>query len=43
MEIQIQDERKELLTDTKRKQLVDLTISDMKIDLRKYKRKVKEA
>jgi hypothetical protein len=43
LEIQIQEESKEFLTDPKRKQLVDLTISDMKIDLRKYKRNLKDA
>ena len=43
VEIQIQEESKEFLTDPKRKQLVDLTISDMKIDLRKFKRNLKDA
>ena len=43
LEIQIQEESKEFLTDPKRKQLVDLTISDMKIDLRKFKRNLKDA
>jgi len=43
LEIQIQEESKEFLTDPKRKQLVDLTISDMKVDLRKYKRNLKDA
>lgn len=43
LEIQIQEESKEFLTDPKRKQLVDLSISDMKIDLRKFKRNLKDA
>jgi hypothetical protein len=43
LEIQIQEESKEFLTDPKRKQLVDLAISDMKIDLRKFKRNLKDA
>lgn len=43
LEIQIQEESKEFLTDPKRKQLVDLNISDMKIDLRKFKRNLKDA
>jgi predicted house-cleaning noncanonical NTP pyrophosphatase (MazG superfamily) len=43
LEIQIQEESKEFLTDSKRKQLVDLTIADMKIDLRKFQRNLKDA
>jgi hypothetical protein len=43
LEIQIQEESKEFVTDPKRKELVDLTIADMKIDLRKYKRNLKDA
>jgi len=43
LEIQIQEESKEFLTDPKRKQLVDLTIADMKIDLRKFQRNLKDA
>lgn len=43
LEIQIQEESKEFLTDPKRKQLVDLNIADMKIDLRKFKRNLKDA
>lgn len=43
LEIQIQEESKEFLTDLKRKELVDLTIADMKIDLRKYRRNLKDA
>ena len=43
LEIQIQEESKEFLTDPKRKQLVDLTIADMKIDLRKFQRNLRDA
>lgn len=43
LEIQIQEESKQFLTDPKRKQLVDLTIADMKIDLRKFVRNLKDA
>jgi len=42
LEIQIQEESKEFLTDPKRKQLVDLNIADMRIDLRKFKRNLKD-
>ena len=43
LEIQIQEESKEFLTDDKRKQLVNLNIADMRIDLRKFKRNLKDA
>jgi len=43
LEIQIQEESKEFITDPKRKELVDLTIADMKIDLRKFQRNLKDA
>lgn len=43
LEIQIQEESKEFLTDPKRQQLVDLAIADMKIDLRKFQRNLKDA
>jgi hypothetical protein len=43
LEIEIQENSKEFLTDPKRKELVDLTIADMKIDLRKYKRNLRDA
>lgn len=43
LEIEIQEESKIFLTDEKRKQMVDLTIADMKIDLRKFKRNLKDA
>lgn len=43
LEIQIQEESREFVTDPKRKELVDLMIADMKIDLRKYKRNLKDA
>ena len=43
LEIQIQEESKEFITDPKRKQLIDLTIADMNIDLRKFKRNLKDA
>lgn len=43
LEIQIQEESKEFITDPKRKQLIDLTIADMNIDLRKFLRNLKDA
>ena len=43
LEIQIQEESKEFITDPKRKQLIDLTIADMNIDLRKFQRNLKDA
>ena len=43
LEIQIQEESKEFITDPKRKELVDLTVADMKIDLRKFQRNLKDA
>lgn len=43
LEIQIQEESKEFITDPKRKQLIDLTIADMNIDLRKFRRNLKDA
>lgn len=43
LEIEIQEESKEFVTDTKRKKLIDLTIADMNVDLRKFKRNLKDA
>ena len=43
LEIQIQEESKEFITEPKRKQLIDLTIADMNIDLRKFQRNLKDA
>jgi hypothetical protein len=43
LEIEIQEESKEFVTDPKRKKLIDLTIADMNIDLRKFKRNLKDA
>ena len=43
LEIEIQENSKEYLTDPKRKELVDLTIADMRIDLRKYRRNLRDA
>jgi hypothetical protein len=43
LEIQMDEEGKEFITDPKRKQMVDLTIADKHVDLRKFKRNLKDA
>lgn len=43
LEIQMDEESKEFITDPKRKEMVDLTIADKHIDLRKFKRNLKDA
>jgi hypothetical protein len=43
LEIQMDEESKEYITDAKRKEMVDLTIADKLIDLRKFKRNLKDA
>jgi predicted house-cleaning noncanonical NTP pyrophosphatase (MazG superfamily) len=43
LEIQMDEESKEFITDSKRKEMVDLTIADKHIDLRKFKRNLKDA
>lgn len=43
IEIEMDRESKEFITDSKRKELVDLTIADKMIDLRKFKRNLKDA
>ena len=43
LEIQMDEESKEFITDPKRKEMVDLTIADKMIDLRKFKRNLKDA
>ena len=43
LEIQMDEESKEFITDLKRKEMVDLTIADKQIDLRKFKRNLKDA
>jgi hypothetical protein len=43
IEIEMDRESKEFITDFKRKELVDLTIADKMIDLRKFKRNLKDA
>jgi predicted house-cleaning noncanonical NTP pyrophosphatase (MazG superfamily) len=43
LEIQMDEESKEFITDPKRREMVDLTIADKLIDLRKFKRNLKDA
>jgi hypothetical protein len=43
LEIQMDQESKEFITDPKRRELVDLTIADKMIDIRKFKRNLKDA
>jgi hypothetical protein len=43
LEIQMDEESKEFITDPKRKQMIDLTIADKHVDLRKFKRNLKDA
>jgi hypothetical protein len=43
IEIQMDIESKEFITEPKRKEMVDLTIADKMIDLRKFKRNLKDA
>ena len=43
LEIEMDKESKEFITDPKRKEMVDLTIADKLIDLRKFKRNLKDA
>jgi hypothetical protein len=43
LEIQMDEESKEFITDPKRKEMVNLTIADKTIDLRKFKRNLKDA
>jgi hypothetical protein len=43
LEIQMDEESKEFIADSKRKEMVDLTIADKHIDLRKFKRNLKDA
>jgi predicted house-cleaning noncanonical NTP pyrophosphatase (MazG superfamily) len=43
LEIQMDEESKEFITDPKRKEMVDLTIADKRIDLRKFNRNLKDA
>jgi hypothetical protein len=43
LQIEIEEESKQYLTDPKKKEMVDLNVADMKIDLRKFKRNLKDA
>jgi hypothetical protein len=43
LEIQMDEESKEFITDPKRKEMVNITIADKMIDLRKYNRNLKDA
>jgi hypothetical protein len=43
LEIQMDEESKEFITDAKRKEMVDLTVADKRIDLRKFKRNLIDA
>jgi len=43
LEIEMDNESKEFITDPKRREMVDLTIADKSIDLRKFKRNLKDA
>lgn len=43
LEIEMDEESKEFITDPKRKEMVDLTVADKQIDLRKFKRNLKDA
>jgi len=43
LEIQMDEESKEFITDPKRKEMINLTVADKHIDLRKFKRNLKDA
>ena len=43
LEIQMDEESKEFITDPKRKEMVNITIADKMIDLRKFNRNLKDA
>lgn len=43
LEIEMDSESKEFITDSKRKEMVDLTVADKTIDLRKFRRNLKDA
>lgn len=43
LQIEIEEESKQYITDPKKKEMVDLNVADMKIDLRKFKRNLKDA
>lgn len=43
LEIQMDEESKEFITDPKRREMVDLTVADKHIDLRKFKRNLRDA
>lgn len=43
LEVEMDEESKEFITDPKRKQMVDLTIADKMVDIRKFKRNLKDA
>jgi hypothetical protein len=43
LEIQMDEESKEFIADPKRKEMVDLTIADKHVDLRKFKRNLRDA
>jgi hypothetical protein len=43
LEIEMDEESKEFITDSKRKQMIDLTIADKMVDIRKFKRNLKDA
>jgi len=43
LEIQIDEESKEFITETKRREMIDLTVADKHIDLRKFKRNLRDA
>jgi hypothetical protein len=43
LEIQMDEESKEFISDPKRKEMINLTVADKHIDLRKFKRNLKDA
>jgi hypothetical protein len=43
LEIEMDKESKEFITDSKRKEMIDLTVADKLIDLRKFKRNLRDA